>query len=93
MGIWIVNSKAKGGKEMQTLGKKKESSFVKTVPKQATMKTIAGLHPELKPEKFKNKDKAKEKGKTVATVEQELGFESGDKTKSISMVLRNIKGK
>ena len=51
------------------------------------------LHPELKPEKIKTKDKAKEKEKTVATVEQDLGFESGDETKIISMVIKNINGK
>ena len=51
------------------------------------------LHPELKPEKFKTKDKAKKKGKTVAIVEKDLGSKSGDETKSIALALKNIKGK
>ena len=55
------NLKAKVEKEMQTLGKKKENSFVKNVPKQAAMKTIAenfirswnqkNLKPKIRPKK------------------------------------------
>ena len=47
----------------------------------------------MKPESFKAKDKAKEKGKTVAITEQDLGSESGDETKIIAMALKNLKGK
>ena len=42
---------------------------------------------------MKAKEKAKEKGKTVAIAEQDLGSESGDETKIIAMGLKNIKGK
>jgi len=44
------------------------------------------LHPELKPAKFGNKGKPK----TTATIQTDLGFDSGDETKVIVM---EIKGK
>ena len=51
------------------------------------------LHPELKPESFKAKEKAKDKGKIVAITKQDLGSDSGDETKIIAMALKNLKGK
>ena len=51
------------------------------------------LHPDLKPESFKAKEKAKEKGKTVSIDEQDLGSDLGDKTKIIAMGLKKLKGK
>ena len=42
MGMRILNLKAKEEREMKILGKRKENYFIKTVPKQAMMKTIAG---------------------------------------------------
>ena len=43
----------------------------------------------MKPKNFK----AKEKGKIVAIVEQDLGSDSRDETKIIAMALKNLKGK
>ena len=47
----------------------------------------------MKRKSFKAKEKAKEKGKIVAIVEQDLGSDSGDETKIIAMGLKNMKGK
>ena len=47
----------------------------------------------MKPESFKAKEKAKEKGKTIAIVEEDLESNSGDETKIIVMGLKNLKGK
>ena len=86
--------KGKGRKRNAKSRKENENFFCKNCSKTSHDEDhFWKLHPELKPEKFKNKDKAKEKGKIVATVEQDLGAELGDETKSITMVLKNIKGK
>ena len=53
------------------------------------METSSGVETKI----CKTKDKAKEKGKTVAIVERDLGLESGNETKIIAMALKNLKGK
>ena len=86
--------KGKGRKRNEKSRKEKGNFFCKNCSKASHDEDHCWkLHPELKQEKFKTKDKAKEKGKTVAITEQDLGSESGDETKSIAMVLKNIKGK
>lgn len=47
----------------------------------------------MKPESFKTKDKAKEKGKIVAITKQDLGSDLGNETKIIAMALKKLKGK
>ena len=86
--------KSKGRKRIENSRKEKGKFFCKNCSKTSHDEDhYWKLHPELKLEKYKNKDKTKEKGKIVATFEQDLGSKSGDETKSISMVLKNIKGK
>ena len=71
-----VSLKAKRGKrEMQILGKRREFFFWKHYSKTIHDEDHCWkLHRELKPESFK----AKEKGKTIAITEQDLGPDSGD---------------
>ena len=47
------------------------------------------LHPEMRPKKPNNKGKHK----TAATTQRDLGYDSGDESKIISMGLNNMKGK
>ena len=63
-----VSLKANGRKrEMQILKKRKGKFFCKQCSKTSHDEDHCWkLHPELKPESFKTKDKAKEKGKTIA---------------------------
>ena len=46
------------------------------------------LHPEMRPKKYNNKGKQN----TAATTQHDLGEDSGDESKIIAMVLKNMKG-
>ena len=73
-----VSLKENGRKrEMKILEKRKDFFFCKHYSKTSHDEDHCWkLHPELKSESFKAKDKANEKGKTTAIVEQDLGLES-----------------